>query len=167
MVEILCPHCEEEIGLDYSDKTLHFPANGWVHMIGFFLLISVVAFGSFFLFTAYISDISVFEIIFGEALPFWLIPSVITYLCFSYRIGIIRDKDSITVWKEFLLPRFKYAIRSFPIDTLSVEERIEYMASEDMEGYYVITTLQSGDQEVMTYPGHKKDIEEFIPELLV
>ena len=52
-----------EVGLDYSDETLHFPGNDWVHMIGFFLLISVVAFGSFFLFTAYISDISVFEII--------------------------------------------------------------------------------------------------------
>lgn len=160
-----------EVGLDYSDETLHFPGNDWVHMIGFFLLISVVAFGSFFLFTAYISDISVFEIIFeiifAEALPFWLIPSVITYLCFSYRIGIIRDKDSITVWKQFFLPRFKYAIRSFPIDTLSVEERTQTMASEDMEGYIVITTLQSGDQEVMTYPGHKKVIEEFIPELLV
>lgn len=151
----------------YSDKTLHFPANGWVHLTGFLLLISVVAFGSFFLFTAYISDISVSGIIFGEALPFWLIPSVITYLCFSYRIGINRDKESITVWKEFLLPRFKYAIRSFPIDTLSVEERIETRASEDMEGYIVNTTLHSNDQEVMTYPGHKKAIEEFIPELLV
>lgn len=48
-----------EVGLDYSDKTLHFPGNGGVHLIGFFLLISVVAFGSFFLFTAYISDIPV------------------------------------------------------------------------------------------------------------
>ncbi|MGB1475529.1 MAG: hypothetical protein ACPG73_04935 [Candidatus Poseidoniaceae archaeon] len=157
----------DEFELYFSDKTLHFPANGWVHMIGFFLLIAVVAFGSFFLFTAYISDIPVSEIIFGEILPFWLIPSVITYLCFSYRIGINRDKESITVWKEFLLPRFKYSARSFPIETLSVEERIETVASEDMEGYIVITTLHSNDQEVMTYPGHKKAIEEFIPELLV
>lgn len=156
-----------EVELDYSDKTLHFPASGWVHVTGFLLLISVVAFGSFFLFTAYISNISVLEIIFGETLPFWLIPSLISYLCFSYRIGIIRDKKSITVWKEFFLPRFKYAIRSFPIDTLSVEERIETVASEDMEGYVVHTTLHSGDLEIMTYQGHKKDIEEFIPELLV
>lgn len=153
---------------DYSDKTLHFPANGWVHVTGFLLLICIVAFGTFMLFDAYISEhISVLEIILGEALPFWLTPCLITYLCFSYRIGIIRDKDSITVWKEFLLPRFKYARRSFPIDSLSVEERINYMASEDAEGYTVITTLHSGDQEVMTYPGHKKEIEEFIPELLV
>lgn len=157
----------DEFELYFSDKTLHFPANGWVHMIGFFLLIAVVAFGSFFLFTAYISDIPVSEIIFGETLPFWLIPSVITYLCFSYRIGINRDKESITVWKEFLLSRFKYSVRSFPIETLSVEERIETGASEDMEGYIIITTLHSNDQEVMTYPGHKKAIEEFIPELLV
>ncbi len=98
----------------------------------------------------------------GEIL---LITSIISYLSFSYRIVIWRDQDIIIVWRQFITSQFQFARGEYAVNSLHIEEFTKIGGEDESE--YNYTTIYSGNQEVITYPGTKKQIQYLVPELLI
>jgi hypothetical protein len=98
----------------------------------------------------------------GEIL---LITSIISYISFSYRIVIWRDQDIIIVWRQFITSQFQFARGEYAVNSLHIEEFTKIGGEDESE--YNYTTIYSGNQEVITYPGTKKQIQHLVPELLI
>ena len=100
----------------------------------------------------------------GEIL---LMTSIISYLSFSYRIVISRNRDVIIIWRQFITSQFQFTREEYAVNSLHIEEVTRIGGDENVEGEYTYTTIYSGNQEVITYAGTKKKIQHLVPELLI
>tara|TARA_B100001287_G_C22497848_1_gene442098 strand:- start:50 stop:598 length:549 start_codon:yes stop_codon:yes gene_type:complete len=91
--------------------------------------------------------------------------SIISYLSFSYRIVISRNRDVIIIWRQFITSQFQFERGEYAVNSLHIEEFTKIGGDDDSE--YNYTTIYSGNQEVITYAGTKKQILHLVPELLI
>ena len=106
----------------------------------------------------------------GEFRVLWeflLLTSTISYLSFSYRIVISRNRDVIIIWRQFITSQFQFTREEYAVNSLHIEEVTRIGGDENVEGEYTYTTIYSGNQEVLTYAGTKKKIQNLVPELLI
>ena len=97
--------------------------------------------------------------------PVALVLAVIGYLCFSFRIIISRDRDTVIVHRQFLAPQIQFSRREFHIDSLTADQ-VTYSGGEDGQST-TYTTLYNGDETVLKYTGHKRKLKHVLPELLM
>ena len=97
--------------------------------------------------------------------PIALILAVIGYLCFSFRIIISRDLDTVIVHRQFLAPQIQFSRREFQVDSLTAEQ-VTISGFEDGQST-TYTTLYNGDETVLKYTGHKRKLKHVLPELLM
>ena len=97
--------------------------------------------------------------------PIALVLAVIGCLCFSFRIVISRDQDTVIVHRQFLAPQIQFSRREFQVDSLTAEQ-VTYSGGEDGEST-TYTTLYNGDEIVLKYTGHKRKLKHVLPELLM
>tara|TARA_Y100000768_G_C23753512_1_gene575071 strand:- start:65 stop:613 length:549 start_codon:yes stop_codon:yes gene_type:complete len=90
---------------------------------------------------------------------------IISYLSFSYRIVISRNRDIIIIWRQFITSQFQFERGEYAVNSLHIEEFTKNGGDDDSE--YSYTTIYSGNQEVITYAGTKKQILHLVPELLI
>ena len=151
---------------EMDNKVLYFPGSSVTWALGFFFAIGTTAVFSFILFDLFIiEDMSYLVWFLQSFIPILLIPAMISYACFSFRIGIKRNRDSVKVWKQLLIRKFQFDECMYPVDSLHADERTVH--TYDNGGEITITTLFSGSTVVMSYHGHKQVIEELIPELII
>lgn len=150
---------------EMDNKVLYFPGSSVTWALGFFFAIGTTAVFSFILFDLFIiEDMSYLVWFLQSFIPILLIPAMISYACFSFRIGIKRNRDSVNVWKQFLVRKFQFGECMYPVDSLHADERTVHGQEG---GEITITTLFSGSTVVMSYHGQKQVIEELIPELII
>ena len=97
--------------------------------------------------------------------PIALVLAVIGYLCFSFRIVISRNQDTVIVHRQFLAPQIQFSRREFQVDSLTAEQ-VTYSGGEDGQST-TYTTLYNGDEIVLKYTGHKRKLKHVLPELLM
>ena len=103
--------------------------------------------------------------LFRDVGPIALIAGVIGYLCFSFKIVISRDQDTVIVHRQFLAPQIQFSRREFHVDSLKADQ-VTHSGGED--GHLTTyTTLYNGDETVLKYTGHKRKLKHVLPELLV
>ena len=88
---------------------------------------------------------------------------MIGYLCFSFRIIISRDLDTVIVHRQFLAPQIQFSRREFQVDSLTAEQ-VTYSGGEDGQST-TYTTLYNGDETVLKYTGRKRKLKHVLPEL--
>ena len=97
--------------------------------------------------------------------PIVLVLAVIGYLCFSFRIIISRDLDTVIVHRQFLAPQIQFSRREFQVDSLTADQ-VTYSGGEDGQST-TYTTLYNGEETVLKYMGHKRKLKHVLPELLM
>ena len=97
--------------------------------------------------------------------PIALVLAVIGYLCFSFRIVISRNQDTVIVHRQLLAPQIQFSRREFQVDSLTAEQ-VTYSGGEDGQST-TYTTLYNGDEIVLKYTGHKRKLKHVLPELLM
>ena len=153
-----------EHSVDY--KTVYLPGSPFTFFVGYMsLIITVIIFiGTFLQFTQR-GDFN------GGGLEgfgrIWLIPLIISYLSFSYRIVISRNRDTIIIWRQFITSQFQLSRGEYAFDSLRIDEFTRSSSSEAGDSEFNYTTIYSGDQAVLTYAGTKKELEHLVPELLI
>ena len=142
--------------LDY--KPLSLPGSFFIHFIsmaslGAFLMLSISA--------LIIQE----ESLFNDLVPILLIALVVGYLCYSFRIVISRDEDTLVVYRQFIVPQIQFLRREYPVNSLTADE-VTYAGGEDSSPT-TYTTIYSEEQIVVKYTGHKKKLRHIWPELLM
>ena len=102
---------------------------------------------------------------FRDVGPIALISAAIWYLCFSFRIVISRNQDSVIIHRQFLAPQIQFLRREYPVNSLTADE-VTYAGGEDSSPT-TYTTIYSEEQIVIKYTGHKKKLRHILPELLM
>ena len=102
---------------------------------------------------------------FRDVGPIALISAAIWYLCFSFRIVISRNQDSVIIHRQFLAPQIQFFRREYPVNSLTADE-VTYAGGEDSSPT-TYTTIYSEEQIVIKYTGHKKKLRHLLPELLM
>ena len=74
--------------------------------------------------------------------PIALVASAIGYLCFSFRIVISRDRETVIVHRQFLAPQVQFSQRQFNVDSLTADQ-VTYSGGEDGNST-TYTTLYNG-----------------------
>ena len=142
--------------VDY--KPLSLPGSFFIHFIsmaslGAFLMLSISA--------LIIQE----ESLFNDLVPILLIALVVGYLCYSFRIVISRDEDTLVVYRQFIVPQIQFLRREYPVNSLTADE-VTYAGGEDSSPT-TYTTIYSEEQIVVKYTGHKKKLRHIWPELLM
>ena len=104
------------------------------------------------------------ESLFNDLVPVLSITFAVGYLCYSFRIVISRDKDTLIVHRQFIVPQIQFFRRAYPIHSLTADQ-VTISGGEDGTST-TYTTLYSGDEVVVKYMGHKKKLKRVLPELL-
>lgn len=102
---------------------------------------------------------------FRDVGPIAFIAAAIGYLCFSFRIIISRDRDTVIVHRQFLAPQIQFSRREFQVDSLTADQ-VTYSGGEDGQST-THTTLYNGEETVLKYMGHKRKLKHVLPELLM
>ncbi len=103
------------------------------------------------------------ESLFNDLVPVLSITFAVGYLCYSFRIVISRDKDTLIVYRQFIIPQIQFFRREYTVKTLTADE-VEYAGGED-SGPTTYTTLYSEEQIVTKYGGQKEKLRHVLPEL--
>ena len=103
------------------------------------------------------------ESLFNDLVPVLSITFAVGYLCYSFRIVISRDKDTLIVYRQFIVPQIQFFRREYTVKTLTADE-VEYAGGED-SGPTTYTTLYSEEQIVTKYGGQKEKLRHVLPEL--
>jgi hypothetical protein len=101
---------------------------------------------------------------FRDVGPIALISAAIWYLCFSFRIVISRNQDSVIIHRQFLAPQIQYLRREYPVHSLTADQ-VTNSSGEDGNST-TSTTLYSGEEVIVRYIGHKRKLKHVLPELL-
>ncbi len=101
---------------------------------------------------------------FRDVGPIALISAAIWYLCFSFRIVISRNQDSVIIHRQFLAPQIQYLRREYSVDSLTVDQVTHSDPENGNSTTY--TTLYSGEEVIVEYIGHKRKLKHVLPELL-
>ena len=101
---------------------------------------------------------------FRDVGPIALISAAIWYLCFSFRIVISRNQDSVIIHRQFLAPQIQYLRREYPVHSLTADQ-VTHSDPENGNST-TFTTLYSGEEVIVRYIGHKRKLKHVLPELL-
>ena len=101
---------------------------------------------------------------FRDVGPIALISAAIWYLCFSFRIVISRNQDSVIIHRQFLAPQIQYLRREYSVDSLTVDQ-VTHSGGEDGKST-THTTLYNNEEVIVEYIGHKRKLKHVLPELL-
>jgi len=96
--------------------------------------------------------------------PFAIITALISYLCFSFRLVISRNQDTVIIHRQFLAPQIQFSRREFQVASLTADQ-VTYSGGEDGQST-TYTTLYNGEETVLKYSGHKRKLKHVLPELL-
>jgi hypothetical protein len=102
---------------------------------------------------------------FRDVGPIALVAAGMGYLCFSFRIVISRDQNTVIVHRQFLAPQIQFSRREFQVDSLTADQ-VTYSGGEDGQST-TYTTLYNGEETVLKYTGHKRKLKHVLPELLM
>ena len=105
------------------------------------------------------------ESLFNDLVPILLIALVVGYLCYSFRIVISRDEDTLIVYRHFIVPQIQFFRREYTVKTLTADE-VTYAGGEDSSPT-TYTTLYSEKQIVTKYTGQKERLRHVLPELFL
>ena len=105
------------------------------------------------------------ESLFNDLVPVLSITFAVGYLCYSFRIVISRDEDTLVVYRQFIVPQIQFLRREYPVNSLTADE-VTYAGGEDSSPT-TYTTIYSEEQIVVKYTGHKKKLRHIWPELLM
>ena len=149
-------------GVNFADyKPLSLPGNFFTHFISivtllvFLLCILIYGIWMRLELNGFFRDVG----------PIALISAAIWYLCFSFRIVISRNQDSVIIHRQFLAPQIQFLRREYPVNSLTADE-VTYAGGEDSSPT-TYTTIYSEEQIVIKYTGHKKKLRHILPELLM
>ena len=81
------------------------------------------------------------------------------------KLFIGRKVDIIIIWRQFITSQFQFEREEYAVNSLHIEEFTKIGGDDDSE--YNYTTIYSGNEEVITYAGTKKQIQHLVPELLI
>lgn len=156
---------ESHVGGNFVNyKPVYLPGSLIIHILAYFSLSITIVFFIILVyeFTEWTDLVNGGLRVLGEML---LITFIISYLSFSYRIVIWRDQDIIIVWRQFITSQFQFTRGEYAVNSLHIEEFTKISGEDESE--YNYTTIYSGNQEVITYAGTKKQIQHLVPELLI
>ena len=144
-------------------KPLSLPGNFFTHFISmaslglfvFFLCIIIYGIWMGWELNGFFRDVG----------PIALISAAIWYLCFSFRIVMSRNQDSVIIHRQFLAPQIQFFKREYPVNSLTADE-VTYAGGEDSSPT-TYTTIYSDEQIVIKYKCHKKKLRHILPELLM
>ena len=156
----------QEVGNFVNYKPVYLPGSLITFILAYLSLVV----------STFVSTLLVFEFTMGADIlnggfrvlwGFLLLTSTISYLSFSYRIVISRNENIIIIWRQFITSQFQFTKGEYAVNSLHIEEVTRIGGDENVEGEYTYTTIYSGNQEVITYAGTKKQILHLVPELLI
>ena len=144
-------------------KPLSLPGNWFIHFISMASLCLLVFFLCILLHGIWRGlELNGF---FRDVGPIALISAAIWYLCFSFRIVISRDQDSVIIHRQFLAPQIQFFRQEYSVNSLTADE-VTYAGGEDSSPT-TYTTIYSNEQIVVKYTGHKRKLTHVLPELLM
>ena len=144
-------------------KPLSLPGNWFIHFISMASLCLLVFFLCILIYAIWMGlELNGF---FRDVGPIALISAAIWYLCFSFRIVISRDQDSVIIHRQFLAPQIQFFRQEYSVNSLTADE-VTYAGGEDSSPT-TYTTIYSNEQIVVKYTGHKRKLTHVLPELLM
>ena len=145
-------------------KPLSLPGSFFTYFISMaslsvFILLSIIPFIVMILEESYNREI------FNDLGTILLIALAVGYLCYSFRIVISRDGDTLIVYRQFIVPQIQFFRREYIAKTLTADE-VKYAGGEE-HGPTTYTTVYSEEKIVTKYEGKKEKLRHVLPELFL
>ena len=147
---MLMDNMDSDVNLaDY--KPLSLPGNFFTHFISMASLMLLVFLLCILIYGIWMRlELNGF---FRDVGPIALISAAIWYLCFSFRIVISRNQDSVIIHRQFLAPQIQFLRREYPVNSLTADE-VTYAGGEDSSPT-TYTTIYS-EEQIMIKKSKKK-----------